>query len=408
MTSIWKTYAWASAACLAIALTALSSAVAQQQSDQDQSTETQQQSSDEQSAQQEQSGQQDEQQCQQQQRQQQDRDQQSRDRDQAWSRTRESRASRDRDQWPQPNGDDYGSDSLRFRSDQQFSRDSQRSASSQQGGLGVSLMSDGRQGVIVSQVHPGSPAEEMGIRERDRITQVNGREVQSVQQFIARIRNMEPGQQIELDIRRAAGGERTVSGELESRSEALADRGQQSGRYDQPGQRWSYDEGDRYGQQGRGNRQTSYEEDRTGFSSSQRGSGQIGSNRLEQIERQVDQLSREIDNLRYALQDIRRQSGSPGQSTQWNRERTASYDEYERTTDPRRTSDRWDADDSSRRDGQVSRDAQRSAERGERSIQSDSSQRGQQSTERGDRFDEGPGGEIGEDRQRVGSDDIRD
>jgi hypothetical protein len=231
----------------------------------------------------------------------------------------------------------------------------------------------------------------MGIRAGDRITQVNGRQIQSVPQFIARIRNMEPGEQIELDIRRARGGdEQTVRGELETRQEALAEHADEGRWYGGQSQRMS--DQDRYGPQDRGEWQTSYDE-RRGYSSDR--TGPMSGNRIDQIERQVDRLSRELDNLRIALQSIRRQSGP---TTEWNRERTARYDEYQGTRrdsqgqlDGRETyreSDR-DRDTELRRDGSEFRAG---SDRGESR----------------DRFDEGPGGEIGSDRQRVGSEDIQD
>ncbi len=471
MSRISNSYGWAGVACFAIALAAVGSAFAQEESQQNQGDQSQQQSSDQQSDQQ--SNQQDEQdqqnasqseqqkqaqqrEQQERQRQQQDRqrDQQSRDRGQ--STRDDSRTSRDRDEWPQPNRRAFGRESRDFRSEQQWSDDSRRDSQfnrdraprsgrrsesagrDQQGGLGVSIVSDGREGVVVSRVHSGSPAEEMGIRERDRITQVNGREVRSVQEFISQIRNMDPGQQVELDIRRAAGGEQTVRGELESRDEALADRGQQQERY-------LYQERDQYEpQQGRDSSQTSYEEERGGYSPSR--SGQISTSRLEQIERQVDRMTRELDELRFALQDIRRQSGQPGQAMQWDRERTASYDEYQRTTEsPRRTTERWQGDsnrfrqadrsrgilrrsgdvdgsqriESSRqvegqssqrtiqsdRDTEFSRDAERSAPSGQRS---ESQYRGNLDSDQSRDADESPGGEIGEARQHVGPEDLNE
>lgn len=301
--------------------------------------------------------------------QEQQRREQERQRNEGRSSQDSDRSSRD-NAWPQPNGRDYGSDSLRYDGENNSDRN-------KQGGLGVNLVSDDRDGVIVSRVHPGSPAQEMGIRERDRITQVNGREVRSVQQFIARIRNMQPGEKIELDIRRAAGDERTVRGELESRQQALADRG---GR----GERARENQRDsQFTQRDRSNQQAGYNETRDSWTDTQGRSAQFSSNRLDQIERQVDRLSREIDQLRASLQGMRRQSGD-GNSSQWSGERTASYDEEQRSTTSRSTSrDRdWDDDDAG---------TYRQADR---------------RNQRSDRFDDGPGGEIGEDRLRVNSDNI--
>jgi hypothetical protein len=398
MSNMSKTYALASLACLAITLAAACNAVAQEQSDQqpeqNQSTQSDQSQSDQQTQQNQQQQEERERQDQERQRQQQEREEQERQRQQQ-ARQREQQ-SQDRDQsssreWPQPDGRQYGSDSLRFPGSQQFGRDSQRSDRSQQGGLGVALRSDGREGVVVSQVHAGSPAEEMGIRPGDRITAVNGRDVQSVQQFIASIRNMDPGQQIELDIRRARGGEQTVRGELESRQEALAESGRQYRSDIEPGQQRSWE----YGQD-RDNRQTRYEE---GRGDSQDRSGQVSRNRLEQIERQVDQLSRQLDDLRVALQSIRRQSGQP---TEWNRERTARYEEYQGTSGQRRSDERWDGRETNR-PVEREREFEREGGASRRGFDRDSN-RG----ESRDRYDEGPGGEIGSDGQSVGSENIQD
>jgi hypothetical protein len=354
----------------------------QQDSSQSDSQDSQQAQQDQQRQQQERERQQEERQGQQQrQRQQQagQRDEQSRDRDQ--SSRDDFDARRDRG-WPQPDGRDYGSDSLTYRQ--------QPGQGEQQGGLGVGLRSDGREGVVVSHVHSGSPAEEMGIREGDRITAVNGREVQSVQQFIGRIRNMEPGQEIELDIRRARGGDQTVRGELESRQEALAEHAQQDRWLDQQRGRWR---GDQYGQPGRDNWQTSYDEARGSYSQSR--SGQVSGDRLEQLERQVDQLSRQLDDLRVALQNIRRQSG---ESPQWDRERTARYDEYQGAPGRRETDGRFDGRETYR-PVERERESEREGPSFGRDFDRD---------EPSDRFDEGPGGEIGSDRQSVGSENLRE
>jgi hypothetical protein len=387
MSSNPRTYALAWLAGLAIAATAAGNAFAQQQGDQDrrdqpesqdQSDQSQQQADDQdrqntgqanaQNEQQQRQSQ--ESQRQQQQRQQQQRAQ-SQNRDQ--SRWNDSEGSSNR-QWEQPNDSNYGSDSLRY--ERGNDRDSNRG--SQQGGLGVGLKSDGSEGVVVAQVNSGSPADEMGIRPNDRITAVNGRQVQSVQQFIARIRNMEPGEKIELDIRRASGGEQTVRGELETRNEALSEDGQRSGQFNQSGERWSYGAGGRFSQQDRRNRQTSYDEQR---GSSPSGSAQRSNQRLEQIERQVNRLSREIDDLRIALQSIRRDSGQP---TQWNRERTARYEEYQGTTGQREYDGRFDGQGTYRETDRDSRSAGR------------------------DSTVDTPGGETGEDRLHVGSEDARE
>jgi hypothetical protein len=177
-------------------------------------------------------------------------------------------------------------------------------------GLGVNIQADGDQGVTVVRVFPNTPAEEMGLEEGDRITEVNGQQVQSVQNFISRIRSMEPGQEVELSVNRDQE-QYTISGQLESREEALA-RTQQGGQSWQQGgqQSWQQDE----------TWQTGYQE-----GGSQQGGSQPGRvARLQQIEQRVDQLRRELDQLRATLQDLR-QGGQYGRSG----ERQAGYDEYQ-------------------------------------------------------------------------------
>jgi hypothetical protein len=375
MSKVIKLYGLASMAGLAIMLAAISEGAAQEQSDQDQSSQNDQQQgeqSQQQSAQQAQKNQQEEQQRQQQelerqrqqerqqqerQRQEQERQQQSQQRDQQ---------NRDRDQ------------------------SSGRDSDSSQGGLGVGVSGDGRDGVVVSHVHSGSPAEEMGIRTGDRITAVNGQQVQSVQQFIARIRNMDPGQQIELDIRRARGGDRqTLQGELESRSEALAEH-QNRGDWSDQQRRTRRD--DRYASPDRGDRQNSYDERRDTYS--QDYSDQMSGSRLDQIERQVDGLGRQINEIRVALERIRRDLG---QSTQWNRDRTARYEEYQGTTRQREYDGRVDGRETNRDSGRSGFD------RGTGTSQ----QRGSRSND-GDTDTDTAGGETGEDRLHVGSEDARE
>jgi hypothetical protein len=434
-----------------MALATTGVAFAQEQSEQDQTSQDQQQSSEQDQSQQQ--SQQEEQSQQEQQRQQAER--QREQAEQQRERGRQSRESwRDESQWPSPRRYEADSDARQWRSDtergarfsreREFSRDAERSEFStfgqrqRQGGLGVHITTDDRDGVVVLHVHSGGPAEEMGIRNGDRITQVNGQQVESTQQFISMIRNMDPGEEIELDIRRArGGGEQTVRGELESRAEALADRSE-GGQYRESGERYSYsDEGMRFGResgryaqrQDEPNWQTSYEEERSTIDGQRR--GQVSSARIEQLQRQVDRLSQQIDDLRMALRDLRRQGGQPGQTQ---RERTARYEEYEprAAESPRRSATRWD--DSNRfrqsdrtratgrsgefrsgqrtqRSGQFEDTDQPRARSGGQSYESrridpDQGQSPQESSETIEQ--ETPGGEIGTDRQHVGTEDIND
>jgi C-terminal processing protease CtpA/Prc len=260
MSNILKTSSWASlAACLTIALAAATAIAQQDESRQNDAQDQQQRSSDQQRSV--------------------SRDAERSASDQQSQRNQSGRneTSRDSDQWPNPQ---------RYESD----RDWRQTDRSRQGGLGVNIMSDDREGVVVQHVHDGSPAEEMGIRAGDRITAINGRKVESTQDFISRIRNMEPGEEVEFDFRRGRGGnEQTVSGELQSRKQALADHAQQADRYDQQ-DRWTSDsnrsssERDRYSDSGPRFRDDSQQ---TSFNE-QSGRSQADSNRVDQLERQIN------------------------------------------------------------------------------------------------------------------------
>lgn len=195
-------------------------------------------------------------------------------------------------------------------------------------GLGVTLdpnRSD-RDGAVIQRVHRNSPAEQMGLREGDRITAVNGDDVESARDVVEEIRDLEPGEQVRIEIDRE-GDRRTLRGELESRREALVFRGQRQGQQQrgrffdrrQRDDRWNQGQ-DRpayYGDQS-SRRQYSYEGGRTSNNQDIR-------QQLHAIERQVNQLSREIDDLRYALN-----SSAPSQRDyDRNRESQAGYDEYQ-------------------------------------------------------------------------------
>jgi PDZ domain len=146
--------------------------------------------------------------------------------------------------------------------------------------LGVNVVtSESGQGVMVARTRAGTPADQMGLQPRDRILTLNGQPVSSVNQFIAAIRGMNPGDQIELSIDRG-GNPQNLGGRLEALRERLAARegpvGNMIGRTRDlmREQQASYAEG-------------------TGV----RPSGDIEA-RLSQLEQQVDRLTREIEQLR--------------------------------------------------------------------------------------------------------------
>jgi hypothetical protein len=245
----------------------------------------------------------------------------------------------------------------------------------------------------VIRVHRGSPADDMGLREGDRITRLNGREIQSSDEFISRIRNMDPGQEVALEVQRDSG-ERTFRGELESRQQALVLRGRgiRSDRWPEPSREaW----------------QTTYEE-------RGRSSGQIGRSRdidqqISRIDQQLSRLSRDIEQLRLAVRDLRDQSG------RWGRETTARYDEYQ-AREGARMSERERRDEGRQFDSERGRefgtergfDTQRDqqperqfdAERDQQSREFDT---GQRPRSRQLEEDRSPGGQIGEERLRPSS-----
>ena len=180
----------------------------------------------------------------------------------------------------------------------------------------MNIISEGGPGVVVAQVFPGTPADEMGLQQRDRITQINGQQVRSVDDFINRIRNMNPGDEVVLEVLRNRD-ERIVRGELESRQDALVLSNRR-----QSGQPW---------QQGDENWQTGYQEGGYGYQQQGRTTrGGDFNSRLNSIAQQVDRLSRELEQVRYALQDLR-QGGQTGQMSRRQRsgETQAGYDEFQ-------------------------------------------------------------------------------
>jgi membrane-associated protease RseP (regulator of RpoE activity) len=211
------------------------------------------------------------------------------------------------------------------------------SGDSEDGGLGVNVISEGSEGITVVRVFPDTPAEQMGIQEGDRITQVNDRQIRSTQEFISQIRNMNPGDQVQLTVDRNRE-EIIVSGQLESREEALSrneQRGTQSWQQEDETWQTGYEEGGRFQQQqGR----------------MARGGDQDG--RIQQIEQRVERIRRELDQLRYSLQELRQQD----QGSRFSRggERQAGYDEYQGGFQEERLGIR-ESDQQDQRDGQIIR-----------------------------------------------------
>jgi len=175
-------------------------------------------------------------------------------------------------------------------------------ASSGKGGasLGVNVIgSEGGQGVVVAGIRRGTPAEQMGLRPRDRILSLNGRPVGSVDEFITAIRGMNAGNQIQLSIDRG-GNTRDISGRLEAFREAIAvgegpvgniiGRAREFAGRDRNGRI-----GDNYRASGE-NMQTSYEDGSQGG----RQQGNLDA-RLTRVEQQLDQLMRDVSEIRSSI-----------------------------------------------------------------------------------------------------------
>lgn len=250
------------------------------------------------------------------------------------------------------------------RSDQWTRDENRRDQSGRRGnqddqdaGLGVNIVESSGQGVTVTRVHPGSPAEEMGLRQGDRITHFNGQLVRSVQGFISAVTNQDPGTRVELDVQRRGGQRRNIEGELETRQEALVLRSQSRGGRSDFGQQRGMQYGDQFG-----------------------GTQNISA-RLSSLERQISQLSRELEQIRNSVRQDGRFAQQPRNRSWDGGESPANY--YESSDDRTRRSqmqnDRSGYDTPSSRqynDGSGSRDEWDS-----------------------------PGGAIGSDRMRPGTSD---
>jgi hypothetical protein len=210
-------------------------------------------------------------------------------------------------------------------------------------------------------VYRDTPAAEMGLQPGDRIMEINGQQVQSTQDFISHVRQMRPGEEVELNLVRN-NNERNVSGELESRQEALELRNQQF-RQQQTGG-WDSRYSDRRGQS---------------FTSDYgRRQGDV-IDRITAIERQLDNLVNELRDLRASLREPSNRS--------WDRETAASYEEdpFRRERDSRSSARQWQDENPRQYDGY---------------------ERGRSSRRFGE--DRSPGGETGEDRLRPNPDQLNE
>jgi membrane-associated protease RseP (regulator of RpoE activity) len=176
----------------------------------------------------------------------------------------------------------------------------------QGGSLGVNVVSDGG-GIIITNIRPGTPAQQMGLRQRDRIKSVNGQPVEAVDQFISIIRNMKAGDPVEIAIVRDETPN-TLSGKLEAFGQALA-RGADPNSGNEP--RMSRSLLSNRFADNNPNVQTSYEERNQ---SGRQLSGDVEA-RLTNLEQQLSQLRQDVAELRTAIGNRPSSSTSGGLQT---------------------------------------------------------------------------------------------
>jgi len=176
------------------------------------------------------------------------------------------------------------------------------SAESGQGGatLGVNVASSqDNQGVVVARIRPGTPADQMGLRPRDRVISINGQPVASVDEFISTIRGMKPGTEVQLSIDRD-GNTREIRGKLGALRDAIAaGEGPVGNIMGRAREFMGRERSGRYGESyrtGNDNMQTSYEE---GSPSGRQGSSDLEA-RLSRVEQQLSQITRDLAELRTA------------------------------------------------------------------------------------------------------------
>lgn len=67
-------------------------------------------------------------------------------------------------------------------------------------GVMLSRSEDDAKGIRIESVHPGSPAEDAGLRVGDRITKLGGEPIESIEDFIEDVRDFGPGSELKLSL----------------------------------------------------------------------------------------------------------------------------------------------------------------------------------------------------------------
>lgn len=226
--------------------------------------------------------------------------------------------------------DQQDRDQNRNRNDQQRqnrnrgqSADEQGNRNERNAGLGVGIV-EARQGLRVTRVANDSPAQKAGIREGDTIVSISGEPVESTQRFVDRVRQHNPGDQVEIKFVRD-GQQQTVTASLETLREAL-NRNRQSQRFDQ-----------------NPNDQNMAEE--RFYRGGPPWGGDDLLNHVNNLEQQVRMLEREIQELRSMIDDDPSRQQYDLNS---NRNSQAGYSESDRTYGDRRGGERLDNDRNAR------------------------------------------------------------
>ncbi len=96
-----------------------------------------------------------------------------------------------------------------------LARESDQLPESHRGWLGVVLApaAEGEKGAAIQEVATGSPAEQAGLKRGDEVVELNGNDVQSLEQFVDDVSDFEPGHEINMTIRRD-GDEKKISAKL--------------------------------------------------------------------------------------------------------------------------------------------------------------------------------------------------
>ncbi|MEQ8849682.1 PDZ domain-containing protein [Botrimarina sp.] len=245
-------------------------------------------------------------------------------------------------------------DQRRNERDDRYDRQSSNNNDDEVAALGVVIgTSDGTPRVM--RVLQDSAANQAGLRRGDQILSIDGERFRSARQLAQSVRRMEPGDQIELRIRRD-GESRSIQTRLDARDrvfESEMRRQQQqyaSNRFGGQGDSYSRGQYDR----GQYDRNQSAQR-RSGYRSPDYAdSGSSGD--LQQIRRQLRMLNAEVDRLAQQLErmsgdsmtrgsrndDSRNYNRSPYSSGDNYRDQQESYDRRSQTGDRYNQSDSWD------------------------------------------------------------------